>query len=651
MTPTCLLLAWLLASAEPPATSEPEPTPAATPPAHRFYETATVRERPLDHATAAVSVLGREEIAAAPASTSLELLAGLPGVSVVSGGTAGSFSNVQLRGGDPNFTRVLIDGVAVNDGTYQVGEVFDFAGLPLAALERVEVVRGPLSAHFGSTGLAGVIQLFTRRGDDAPPLGLELGLGDADWRRAGLHSAAAGPRYDTFWHVAHQEEAERVAEESFRLDQLQGQFRCAPSASTNLRAAGRFADWRADDYPDASGGPLFGDGALRSGEHREAGASLSWSATGALAEHRLIGAWYRHTLDRESPAIFPEVPASVEATRFTRGRAAWTSSWRPSPRWQLGGGVDVERDQARNRSVLFLPPFLGGDVPGDYTRERTLKGAFGELLWQGDQLTLELSARQDWPEDEDETFSPRVGLAWQPGKGSLRVRGSWGRAYKLPSYFALASPPELGGNDALRPEHSVGADLALAGELGLGGGRLHGELGYFVQRYRDLVDFDFATFRHVNRGEVESRGFEGLADWSRGNFGLRLVFTHQQVEDTETGFGLRHRPRSAGQLMASWREGRLGLRADWRFVSSSLDQQIPVVDRFRVDGYHLVGLAASWELPAPRSRPRSRPRSHESRLVLRVDNLLDEEHETLIGFPGPGRGGRLLWSWSAAPRS
>ena len=75
---------------------------------------------------------------------------------------------MQIRGGDPNFTRVLVDGVPVNDGTYQVGEVFDVEALPADGAARVEVVRGPLSSHYGSTGLAGAVQVITRLGDGPP---------------------------------------------------------------------------------------------------------------------------------------------------------------------------------------------------------------------------------------------------------------------------------------------------------------------------------------------------------------------------------------------------------------------------------------------------------------------------------------------------
>ena len=144
--------------------------PAGPPPAPRstFYATATVRERPVDSATATVSVLPAAVAESTAALSVFEVLPFVPGLTVLSGGTRGGLSAVQIRGGDPNFTRVLVDGVPVNDGTYQIGEVFDVEALPADGAARVEVVRGPLSAHYGSTGLAGAVQVITRLGDGPP---------------------------------------------------------------------------------------------------------------------------------------------------------------------------------------------------------------------------------------------------------------------------------------------------------------------------------------------------------------------------------------------------------------------------------------------------------------------------------------------------
>src|SRR5688572_5952790 len=115
-------------------------------PAATFYSTATVEERPLSSATGSVTVLDREAIESSGARTVADVLRFVPGLDVASNGARGGFTTAQIRGGDPNFTLVLLDGVPLNDPTYQVGDVFNLEGLPADAVERVEIVRGPLSS-------------------------------------------------------------------------------------------------------------------------------------------------------------------------------------------------------------------------------------------------------------------------------------------------------------------------------------------------------------------------------------------------------------------------------------------------------------------------------------------------------------------------
>jgi vitamin B12 transporter len=607
----------------------PEAPPEAT-----FYATATVRERPVESATAAVTVLTGTAAEDAAALSVVEMLPWVPGLSLATGGTRGGLAAVQLRGGDPNFTRVLIDGVPVNDGTYQVGEVFAVEALPADGVERVEVVRGPLSAHYGSTGLAGALQVVTRLGDGPPGGTVSLTAGDAALRRAAITGGGGGDTHRWSLTGVGEEEAERIAEERWEMAHLQGRASVALAERTDVELAGRFADWTADDYPDASGGPRFGSGELRHAENREAGlgAKLLHRTAGGTFQ-RLDLAWYRHDLDRDSPAVVPLVPPSVESTRFTRWRLGWAASLQPRPAWTLSLGADAEREEGGNRSLLLLPPFLGGAVPGDYALERTTPGAFGELAGRRGGLTVELGLRLDLPEEAGEQWSPRLGLAWRLS-GATRLRASAGRAFKLPSFFALASPPALGGNPQLEPETMLGGDLGVEHDFAAAG--LRAAVTGFAHRYEDLVDFDFDTFTHLNRAAVDARGVELALDWqppparAKRRWTAAAAATWQEVEDRATGDPLRHRPRWSGSARVSWHAApALDLHAELRFAGSSADEQIPVPERDRVDGHALLAAAASWR-PAPRWR-----------LTARADNLADEDYEVQIGFPGPGRSFRI----------
>lgn len=618
-------------------------------PATTFYETATVEERPRDEATAAVTVIDRAAIEASGAQNVAELLAFAPGVHVETNGTRGGLTVARLRGGDPNFTLVLLDGVPMNDGTYQIGEVFNLEAMPVAAIERIEIVRGPLSSFYGSTGLAGAIHIVTREGTADGTRGeVELAAGEASQGR--LHAAISGGGEKTSFFLAASREGEkqRIADERFELTQLQGRATIDLGEHLHLRLAGRVADWEGDDYPDASGGPIFGSGELRRAENGEAslGFELVREGEGGRLRHELSAGIYRHDLDRTSPAVAPLVPPSIEATRFTRSRLGWATTWTPRAAsrrtdLRLAVGASVEREDGENESILVLPAFLGGEVAGDYDLERTTPGIFAELVAERGRWTFELGARVDRPEDAAEQLSPRLGLRVRLGKGqgakgATHLRASVGRSFKLPSFFALASPPALGGNPELRPEVMEALDLGVEHTFKSAGQGVTIGATLFSNLFRELVDFDFATFRHVNRSEVTARGVELDLDARLGER-LRIAsnLTYQDVEDRATGEGLRHRPEWTGSLrvVVRPRDG-IRLHLDLRHVAARIDDQIPVPSRRTVAGYELLGVAGTFRLTPSLD------------LDARLDNLLDEDYEVLIGFPGAGRSGRVGLRWT-----
>ena len=594
-----------------------------------FYETATVRERPLSSATGSVTVLDRAAIEASGARTVAELLRFAPGVDVTSGGGRGGLITAQIRGGDPNFTLVLLDGVPLNDPTYQVGGVFNLEGLPAFAIERIEIVRGPLSSFYGSTGLAGAINIITRAGETgAPRWEAEAWGGDASFRK--LSGAVSGGGKGGSWRVGGtwEEEERRIAEESFRGLNVHGNLSSDLSPRARLEVRTRAASWDADDYPDASGGPVYGSGELRRSENREAslGTELLLGAP-ERRRHRLTASVYRHEMDRTSPAVAPLVPPSAEETVFTVARLGWVSTLWSSPGIDLSAGVDVQRERGGNDSVLLLPPDFGGEVPGSYGITRTLPGAFAEMVAERGGFVFEAGSRFDFPEEGAAQWSPRLGVSrrW----GATRVHASAGRAWKLPSFFALASPPALGGNPDLRPETVLGGDLGVERAFRAAG--IEADVTLFYNRYDDLIDFDFQTFTHLNRGEVEARGAELSLGWRpAGSVSLHASATWQEVEDLTSGARLRHRPRWVGGARLDWRpRDRLEARLDFQAAARSFDEQIPVPERDTVPGYGVLGLAGSYRV------------TERWRVVGRIDNLADRDYETLIGFPGPGRSIRL----------
>ena len=249
-----------------------------------FYETTTVTARPVSATSGAVSVLDSREVEASAARSAGDVLRQVPGLNALSSGGRAGVTNAFLRGGDPNYTLVLLDGIPLNDTTELQGGAVNLEELPSGLVDRVEVVRGPLTSFYGTSALAGVIQVFTPRGGPGPiEARLAAEAGNADlWHGLGRVSGpvgrggyAAGASWD--------EEKYRIARDRFRQLDTFANADLPLGPTTDLALTGRFADGTIDDYPDASGGPVYGSGLVRqptTGTSRSARASASETLPG-----------------------------------------------------------------------------------------------------------------------------------------------------------------------------------------------------------------------------------------------------------------------------------------------------------------------------------------------------------------------------------
>ena len=107
-----------------------------------------------------MTVISGDDLRARGITSVSDALASVPGLAVVRSGSFGATTALFARGGESDYVKVLVDGVPLNNP----GGVFDFATLTTDNLERIEIVRGPASVVYGSDAVAGVVQLFTRRG-------------------------------------------------------------------------------------------------------------------------------------------------------------------------------------------------------------------------------------------------------------------------------------------------------------------------------------------------------------------------------------------------------------------------------------------------------------------------------------------------------
>src|SRR5262249_35014951 len=129
--------------------------------------TATRLPTSIDRVGNAITVITEEQMRDRQASSVADVLRMVPGLAVNrSGGGVGTLTQVRIRGAEANQTLVLIDGIEVNDPSG--GSEFDFGNLLTSGIERIEILRGPQSALYGSDAVGGVINIITKRGEGKP---------------------------------------------------------------------------------------------------------------------------------------------------------------------------------------------------------------------------------------------------------------------------------------------------------------------------------------------------------------------------------------------------------------------------------------------------------------------------------------------------
>ena len=150
---------------------------------------------PAEKVTGTVTVITRDEMERRQLRTVTEVLRSVPGVSVQQSGQPGSQTSVFVRGSNSNHVVVLIDGMNFNDPSTPNGAI-DFAHLLTDNLDRIEVVRGPMSTLYGSGAIGGVINMVTKKGSGAPTGGGYAEIGSRLQTSAGAYVRGSAGRFN-----------------------------------------------------------------------------------------------------------------------------------------------------------------------------------------------------------------------------------------------------------------------------------------------------------------------------------------------------------------------------------------------------------------------------------------------------------------------
>lgn len=582
---------------------------------------------PAARTAAAATVITRKDIERTNPASPVDLLRSVPGLHIDQAGGRGGVSSIYLRNADPNFTTVLIDGVKVNDPTNSRGGSFDISTLSVDAVERVEVVRGPLSAVHGGDALAGVVNVVTRRGTDEPQLSVTPEIGGDDFHRLGLGlSGSAGGAYMAL--TGSRIHDERAPGGAFDADHGTARVDVGLTPAATVQLASRFVDAESESFPDDSGGPRFA--ARRDLDQRDSQEfSLSLELSHEITErlgYRLAGTWFARDEDFSSPGVAPGVrdpfgiPPNATDSRFRRGGLAFGATATPAAWLRITAGADFQHEDGESDSVVELG---GVPVPGEFDLSRSVVGTYVEGRVDTPLgLSVNGGVRLDLPEDFDDEVSGRAGVVYRvPGSGTT-LKVSWSEGFKLPSFFALGNP--VVGNPDLGPETSESIEVGLRQEFAAE--RVALEATYFHSRYFDLVDLDEGPPPAlVNRSEVTIEGVElALTGAVTSRLSARGHLTYASSDIEGTSEPLRNRPEWRGGLALAWAPiSSVSASLTGLYVGRVPDSSIPTGDA-TLDPYVRFDAALSYR-PDP-----------SLTITFAVDNLFDAQYEEAVGFPAAG---------------
>ncbi|WP_181880986.1 TonB-dependent receptor domain-containing protein [Crenobacter cavernae] len=588
---------------------------ADTMPEYRGEEvvvTATRQATPIHKVLSDVTVIYAEEIARAGAQDLPTLLSRTSGVEVSSNGGPGQTASVFLRGAEADHTLVLVDGmriVSATDGSTALQHI------PLAEIERIEILRGPASSLYGGDAIGGVIQVFTRQGRGAPRFSVSAGAGSHDRRQVSAN--VSGQVDNTSFSLT----ASHDKTHGFSATNANNAFAFDPDADGNQNNAysARIAQqWAPGHTVSANLFQTFAttdyDGGLDNTRPDEVHQRL----TGQSIESRdaFTEAWtstLRFARTQDKYENYTDGDFALRDSLFKTTQDEWT--WQNDVKSEIGtwlAGASYVKQAVDTSSALTA-------------KDRTIKSVFGGYQGEfGDWLT-QVNLRRDENSQFGGKTTGSANLGWRFAQGWLASVG-YGTAFKAPTFNDLYFPfTDFGfgftyqGNPNLKPETSKQWEAA----LGYRQGDSAAKLVVFDNRIDNLIvgNADFSSVNNLNRAKIQGATLSGETRF--GALSLEASATWQSPEDADSGKQLQRRTRRHASLKASYAVIEpLTVGAEVRVQGHRYSDP---ANTQRLDGYGVTNLFAQYAI------------DRSWTLDARVDNVGDKEYELARGFNTPRR--------------
>ena len=606
-------------------------------------------DQPLSRTPDSVTVFSGADVEAKQQYTLGAALRSVPGLTLQQSGGPGTLTSLFTRGGESDYTLVLVDGVRVN----AFGGGLDLSQVPLQDVERIEVLRGSQSALYGADAIGGVIQIITRSGGD-PNAQAHLETGSRDMRR--VSASTTGEVRRLRWQLGGNYVKDDGAVTNDDAEQTHA------SGSLGWRHDRNGADVQASllyvDTERGSPGPYGSDPANRfagidtvsRGTTKRIGSGARWVQPWFGSASRIR---QRVEIDSADYDLTFKSRFGTSQSETRRSHVRAQTDIAASAVLGLSGGIEWLGEQGGS---TFIIAGAAGAIPV----KRGVLGVFGEGRWtaggratvtaglRGERISrdrlpgdpLAFQPRPDFPEETITSVNPKIAASFAV-HDKTRVRGSFGTGIRPPDAFEIA----FTDNSGLKPERSKSGEIGVTQRLA--GAAVQLDATAFFNQYTDLIISVGRSFSGISRyrtdniSNARARGAELGAAWRlMQGFDVRASYTFLDSEilavrgstaaqaPYTVGDALLRRPRHSGSIDAAWTDARASAFAQLQVRGDTLDADPsfgPTGGLFSNPGHTVMNVGASW-------RPLK-----AIEVFARALNLFAREYEEVLGYPAPGR--------------
>jgi vitamin B12 transporter len=576
-----------------------------------------------------LSMITAQDIQRKQAQSVLQALQGTPGLFLTQDGAPGEIASVHVQGASSGQVLVLMDGIPLNDPIATNDSFSNWDQLFAGNIDHINIVRGPLSAEYGTNAGSGVINIITQSGSG--PLSGFVNL--------------EGGAYQTFHESAEASAGNHFAQVNLFISQFNTQgFPSADRAFGNQINDGdrnTTSSIHAEIAPTSNLTNTILIDDIQSRTHLDAQAGIGgddpnyflneqqWIAGDQVKWKLLHQTWEQilnisNTSDLQNYTDqFSSYPNSHYEQGVFDGRAV-QASWQNN--FDLCSGETVMiglRDQRAWGSINDWANYGYGlnqtlfnqsiDTQSEFAADET-------TLFH--QIHVSLNVRNDHWTSFGDHVTHQEGLAyWIPGWES-KLRITYGTGFRIPSLYQLYSPY---GNVHLQPEQDQSWEAGM--DQFFQQGKIRGNFNFFHTDFSNLIDFNTTATppygQYVNIGLAQTQGFEiGISDQEIQHLNIAVNYTYTLALNVQTGLALLECPKNQwnADIFYQWNQIHCGINIFYVGTREDDNYSVYPVTLVTMPSYVVVNLTASYQI------------SPTLQLYGRIDNLFNEQYEEIYGY-------------------